>query len=283
MDSIIINSTNLRPNNMYNNVYEYTFPTNVNFKEGDTVSLSSLSLYNSFFNIKSSLGNNKYTYVWNASTITTHNITIPDGFYDVPTLNYFFQFQMVSNSHYMIDANGDNVYFFELMLDTTSYGTDLKFYPIPTSAEATTLGYTLPISATWVLPTTHKTPELILSQSFGELFGYETGTYPNDTSNFITVDSTLSGKIQQINSIIVTCNLVNSPYANPSHIVGSVNLTARYGSLLQYDAPYSIDQNIFPSNYKSIVITLYDQNMNNLPIKDVEGFLIRLVIKRIKR
>lgn len=280
MDSIIINSTNLRPNNtQYNNIFEYTFPSNVNFKNGDTVALAGMSIYNSFFNIRSSLGNNVYTYNWNADTETTHNVTIPDGFYDIPALNYYFQFEMIQNDHYLIDENGDYVYFMELVLNNTAYGVDFKFTPIPTSVEATALNYTQPVGATWTYPSTKKTPEIILNSSFGKLFGFLSGTYPSVTSDSVTVASSESGAIQQVNSIIITCNLINSPYSNPSNILGSVNLNSAYGSLLQYEASYSVDSLIFPGNYKKIQIALHDQDLNPIKVNDVEGFLMRLVIK----
>jgi len=246
MDSIIFNSTNLRANNTtYNNIFEYQFPNNVTFKDGDTVALASLSIYNSFFNIRSALGNNVYTYNWNALVETSHSITIPDGFYDIPSLNYYLQFEMIQNDHYLIDSAGDYVYYMELVLNSTVYGTQFKFTPIPTSSEATTLGYSQPAGASWTYPATAKCPEIVINTGFGALFGFEPNTYPSVTSAFISVSSTLSGAIQQVNSLIVTCNLVNSPFSNPGNILSSVNLSSSYGSLLQYEASYSVNQNIF--------------------------------------
>lgn len=284
MDQIILNTTSLRKgNNQFKNIYDYQFPNNINFKDGDSIGLASLSMYNSFFNIRSALGNNTFSYVWNAATPTTHNITLDDGFYDIASLNYKIQYEMILNDHYMIDSAGDYVYYIELVLNSVVNGTRFNFTPIPNSSEATALSYTQPSGSSWVLPTVKKCAEIIISSSFGVLFGFESGTYPSVTSDFIVVKNTLSGEIQQVNSIFLTCNLVNSPISNPPNIIGAIPLKSSFGSLIQYESSERVHQKIFPGNYKNLTITLYDQSMNPLVINDTEGFVLTLVVDWVKR
>lgn len=206
-----------------------------------------------------------------------------DGFYDIASLNYLIQFEMIANDHYMIDSAGDFVYYIELVLNAVVNGTRLNFTPIPTSAEATALSLTQPVGASWTLPGTAETPELTFGSSFGALIGFVGATYPVVTSSFVVVPNTLSGEIQQVNSIFITCNLVNSPISNPPNIVGSISLKSSFGSLLQYEAPQRVHQKIFPGNYRQLTITLYDQNMNPLVVNDIEAFVLTLVVDWIKR
>ena len=77
MKTIIINSTNYVAGS--GNEFVYTFPSSVKFADGDQVGLQSIAIYNSTFNVSSSLGNNTITLAWNAATPTSYTFTIPDG------------------------------------------------------------------------------------------------------------------------------------------------------------------------------------------------------------
>ena len=281
MSTILINSTNLaKQNNPLQNKFEYKIPSDTTFFDGTTVSLANFSIYNSFYNISSNLGNNTFRYVWNIDTPTTHNITIPDGFYDIAGINYFIQYTMLSNNHYMIDSNGDFVYFIELVINNTAYATNLRFSQIPTSAEATTLSWTQPISPGWVFPASDsKTPEFIIGEEFGQLFGFAAGTFPSIVTDDITIQSSLNGRLQNVNSIIITTNLIDSPMSKIRNLLDSINLTVEYGKILQYKASMNNDQLVYPGGYSTIVISLFNEKMQPLNVIDIEGFLMTLIIK----
>ena len=63
------------------NTYIYKLLQSVKFTSKSKVGLVSFSVYNSTFNISASRGNNKVTFVWNASTPVTYDWTISDGYY----------------------------------------------------------------------------------------------------------------------------------------------------------------------------------------------------------
>jgi hypothetical protein len=68
--------------------------------------------------------------------------TFEDGYYSISNINAFFQNQCILNGLYVTTNKGaDNVYFFELVVNSIRYATSLNFYAIPTDAEATSLGY----------------------------------------------------------------------------------------------------------------------------------------------
>lgn len=254
--------------------YEYTFPTQVDFKEGDTIEMVKLVAYNSVFNVESARSNNTVSLKWtDISGTTQYDFTIPDGFYDVNGLNYFLQQQCILNNLYVNLGNGDSVYFIGLTTNPSRYACQINVFPLPTSAQATTLGYTKPSGATWDYPATAKTPQIIISNNFGLLLGINAGTYPPAIQ--ATAIQYLSAKqpvIQPVFSWLVTCNLIYSPYSNPNNILTSMAIDKPFGSLMEIENNNSTPLQIRPNTkYNSIIIELLDPvTFNPLRIHDSE-------------
>lgn len=152
MQSIILNSSNYVPGT--NNKFSYRFPTSggVTFNNAK-IGLQSLSIFNSTFNITSTIGNNKFSIGWTANwtgwisnsqtniTPTTRwfNCLIPDGYYTVASLNYFIQSQFIKNNLYMIptattNSSTINLYFLEAIQNPTAYALQLNTFALPTYA-----------------------------------------------------------------------------------------------------------------------------------------------------
>ena len=96
-----------------NNQFKFDFPRQVTTTSTSRMSVSNFSVPYSWFNITQAFGNNQLAYVWfdgasNSALYpsstqkggTVVNITLPDGFYDLPTMNAYLQFVMVKNGHY---------------------------------------------------------------------------------------------------------------------------------------------------------------------------------------
>ena len=149
-----------------------------------------------------------------------------------------------------------------------------SFY-LPTSAQATTLGYTQPSGSTWVYPATAKTPQLTFNDEFGNLTGYTGQTWPStvQTTNQSIV-STKTPNISPVDSYILTCNMINSKYSIPSNVMVSLPLSGSIGTLLVYSPPEIVFSDIAPNVYSNIVIQFYDQLFNKLEIKDRELVLV---------
>lgn len=282
MNTIILNSSNRDGNT--GGRFIYKFPSNVKFSESDTIGVESISLYNSIFNVEATRTNNTFSIKWNADTTVQYNFTIPDGFYDIPALNYYIQYVCVQNNLYCINSSGNYVYFIELVINSSVYGAELRLYPLPDTTEAGTLGYTKPSGATWNFHATiDQTPQVIISAGFGALFGFVGGTYPSSiqaTSQFI--GSTITPQISIVNSLILTCNLVNSEFSNPVNVFFSMPLTAPYGSLMSNNTANRTDVPIFSGQYKEIAIEILDQLYNRVTLHDFE-VLIKLVLIRYKQ
>lgn len=283
MRTIIINTSNHVENT--ENQYIYTFPSTVKFNDGDAIGVSSIALYNSTFNITSSRGNNTFTISWNADTTTTFNITIPDGYYSVENLNFFLQQQCILNNLYVTNSSGENVYFLEFIINPPRYAVSLNAYPIPTSAQATTLGYTQPAGATWTYPATAQCPQITFNSEFGALIGYTAGSYPSTSSestiqNFI---SDLTPNLNVVDSYIMTCSLINSPYSIPSDAFFSVPLTASLGELISVSPSQIVFNNIAPNSYQQIKISFFDQNFRPLEMNDNQLTLTLAILNKNER
>jgi hypothetical protein len=110
--TLIINSSNLiNPNT--NGTHTYIFIgggfTVTNDME---VMLSSAQIPYSIFNITSAYYNNKYNFFFPTGSTSlaynTFNITIPDGFYTIESLNSFMQQYAISNGLYLINDKSEN-------------------------------------------------------------------------------------------------------------------------------------------------------------------------------
>lgn len=269
---IVINSSNYVEGST--NTYIYKLPQSMKFTKKSKVGVASLSMYNSTYNITASRGNNKLTLTWPSATPQTLTITFDDGYYSSEQMNYFLQSKMYENKMY-VNSGSNIVYFFEIVQNSVRYGIQLNSFYLPTSAQATTLGYTQPSGATWAYPATAKTPQLNFNDAFGNLVGFEGQTWPStvQTTNQSIV-STKTPNISPVDSYILTCNLINSKYSIPSNVLVSLPLNGSIGTLLVYSPPEIVFSNIAPNVYSNIVIQFYDQLFNKLEIKDRELVLV---------
>jgi hypothetical protein len=232
------------------------------------IAVSNIEFYNMSFNITSSYGNN---YIQLTFRGTTYTITFSDGYYSASDINSRIQAYCYLNSLYMTASDGKIVYFVEVAENSVLYKIQLNVYAIPTTAQATTLGYTIPTAASWTAPTTAETPLVIINTSFGSLIGLPSGSYPSVTlSTSQNFTSTITPVISPINSYIFACNLIQNPYGTLSEHMCTVALTNSLGSIVQYNPPALIPNEICSGVYTSIVITLYDQSYNLLTINDNE-------------
>ena len=124
MVNIIFNASNYDRNSKK---YKKEFSTNQTLHDMK-VSLTSLSLYNSFFNVSAANSNN----VINIKFLgTTYSTTLEDGYYSVSDLNYAMQNLMIENGLY-IKSGTTNIFFIELVTNSVRYSIQLNSYLIPT-------------------------------------------------------------------------------------------------------------------------------------------------------
>ena len=264
MKTLIINS-----NNAVNNyTYKYDLPNGVQFTN-QQLAVSSINMYYCWPNITSSgtngsYNNNSYTYTWVDGT--TKTVTMPDGFYDVSTLNAYLQSQMVANTHYLINASGDYVYYLEFQENTSRYAVQLNSYPVPTALPT---GWSNP--GVWSLPVTAKTPQLTVlsTNNFYKVIGFTAGTYPTPTqSTTYSKVSDITPQITPVSSVILTCSIADNRYSIPDNIIFSFAPNVTYGSQIQVQPSELTWVDIQDGQQQSLTVTFLDQNKNPLPILD---------------
>lgn len=293
--NVIFNKSHIVNNE--NNHLRYDLPKTMQFGEEDTVALSNLHIYFSWFNITAKNNNNFFQYKWFNNTDgepdEIFDVIIDDGYYTIATLNEYVLSKMASRGHMLETLDGKNfIYLFELRTNATYYSTSIKLSSLSDQYDFGDSQGLRPITDIcknpgWVLPVnTFKSPSILipLNNNFGDLLGYKKGsTISMDTSSDTTNRSeiflnTIVPQMMPSSSYILTCNLVSNDLSIPNNVFYSFTIPNNVG-IGDIISP-NIDVNhckIKPGSYNHIEIRIYDQNFVPLQILDSE-MLINLAI-----
>lgn len=282
MRTICLTSQNLVADGQ-NNKLVYNFPNSVQFKD-NYISVSSVSIYYSWFNISSLLANNTFQYTWVALAVTTtYTVTIPDGMYEVSSLNSYLQSVMVNNGHYLVNSVGQNVYYLEFLVNPSRYAVQINTFQVPVLLPT---GYTNPSGL--VFPSQTFNPRFICTANFGSLLGFPTGlstnantanayTPPTATILYISKNSlatlsyisTQSPNLQPNSTVLVSCSGVSNPYSNPSTIIYSFTANVGVGQIINEKPPTFMFNKLIDGTYSQLRITLLgSSNLQPLQIQD---------------
>ncbi len=274
--TLILNKSNCINLDGNANIFEYPFASTKKFSNAK-IALSSVSLFNSFFNISPSFNNNTFSYIWysllGAQTI---NITIPEGHYNIEDLNAYLQSIMIQNDHYLIDSAGNFVYYLEIVSNSTFYSLQLNSYPIPSSLPS---GFLAPI--TFTFPVSPITPQFIIPNTgFSEFLGINAGSYPPvvQSTNYSKI-SDQTPKVNRVENIILRCNIVNNYISNPPDILYSFSQSGViFGGLIQNNAAEYNYVDVNNGYYDRLQINFVDQDLRSIKIND-PSVVILLSIK----
>lgn len=293
MRIIVFNSSNLVQDGQ-NNKLVYNFPNSVLFKD-NYIAVSSVSMYYSWFNITAALGNNIFSYTWTVgAVINIRNITIPDGLYEITTLNDLLQFNMINNGDYLIEtASGDFVYYAEFILNVTRYAVQINTYLVPI---ALPVGYTAPANFAG-FPTTICNPIITLPAKFNAIMGYVVGfvtsnnignvpnvpattayVSKNNTTGTISYVSTAAPNLQPNSSIYFSLSNINNPYSVPSSIIYSLVSTGDVGALIIERPPQFAFNKMIDGTYNELRLSFLGQDLTPVIIQD-PTMTILLVIR----
>jgi len=265
-----------------NSRYSYNFPAGgVYFSPGFEVALQSLSMYYSWPNLTTSNNNNAFSYSWQG---VTFSVNVPSGFYTISELNSYLQSVMVTNNHYLINSSGNYVYFLEMATNSSLYAIQLNCYPIPTAAEATTLGYTTP-SGWGGFPVTSETPLFIIpSTNVQDVLGIYAGTYPSVAQSTVySKTSDYTPQVTPTSSVYLLVNLVNNRYGLPQNIIYNFTPNVTYGSQITVVPPQLVYSKIQEGSYSNISIQFVDQNFKALNVLDSNISVLLSIREPIKQ
>lgn len=289
MRTLILNSSNI-VDGTNNSILQYEFAGgNINLKKGQKVALANLQMYYSTFNITAANNNNSFSYRWVDGIV--YPVNIPNGFYDIDALNNFLHFTMVQNSHYMVTATADNVYFITMGINPTLYAVEVNCFGISVALAAAN-AWVLPAGATWVIPNNFIVPELIVgTNNFGLVIGFSAGSYPNaviagvppaqtQTPAYTTDQQFTSTSVPQVtplSSFILTCSLINNNYAVPNNLIYSFAPQGTIGEQFTIAPNQYVFIDCLPAQYSRFIVSFIDQNFRPVAIQD-PNMIIQLVI-----
>ena len=290
MKTIIMNQTNLVRNGQ-NNQLTYKFPNSVQFKKS-TIAFAGVSMYYSWFNITSTFGNNTFSYNWldGAGASTTYNVVIPDGLYEVEQLNEYLQFIFIQNGHYLVDGGGNNIYYAELLVNSTRYGVQINTFSFPTALPA---GYSNPSGMPF--PPQSFNPIITLPPNINEILGYVPNFATNQNLNNAYVPpvsqyvsklgngtlsyiSTSAPNIQPNSSLLFALSGIDNAYAVPTSIIYTLVPQVGVGELINEKPPEFIFTRLIDGTYNELRLTILGTDLNPIKIND-PSITIILVIR----
>lgn len=280
MRTLIVNSTNLVQDGQ-NNKLVYRFPNSVLFKDS-YISLSQAQIYYSWYNITINYSNNTFSYIWynGAGVPITYNIVIPDGLYEIATLNQLLQFTFIQNGHYLVNGSGENVYYAEFILNPSRYAVQINTFLFPT---ALPVGFTNPAGVAF--PPQTFNPSLIIPARFNIIVGFTAGFTTDSNVNNAYVPpvspyvsklangtlsyiSTSAPNVQPNSSVIISISNIDNAYAQPTGTCYSIVPTVAIGELINEKPVNYIWNKLIPGTYNEIVIQLLGNDLSPIKIND---------------
>jgi hypothetical protein len=279
MKNIILNQNNLNSGNPYNNVFTSNFPSGQIRFENESVSLAELTLYNSFYNITSATtgsmyNNNTFQYIWIDGSVNT--VTLPDGAYEISDINAYLISVMTNNKHYLLNSNGEYVYYLDMSVSTTQYVIILTAYVLPSTLPS---GWSLPSGATWSL--SNQTPQftILSTNNFYKVIGFSAGTYPSTAqSSDYNVSSDLVPQVSPVSSIYLTLDIANNPYSIPNTFIYSFTTgDTKFGSAISIRPPAFLFVPLQNGAFKNVSVSFLDQDLRPIYIRDTNAVIILAV------
>lgn len=294
---ITLNYANIVPDGE-NNKMVYKFPNSVPLID-KYIALSSLTMYNSWFNIMSKFSNNTFTYTWTSGAVsTTYTITMPDGLYEVSDINKYVQFCCIQNGTYWV-ANGNYYYPFDMQVNPVRYAIQLNTYLIPTVAPA---GTTIPPPAGWPLVSFNSV--VTFPDRFNVVVGYvpinsiifssnnnvgnayipatpaTKATYweTKDAQGTLSYLSNTFPNVHPNDTLYLTMSNVNNPYGLPSSIITTVTSDVAIGEVINMQPPNYAWTKMIDGYYNEIRFGFFGVDLSPVYIAD-PYITITLVIR----
>jgi hypothetical protein len=278
MRTLVLNTSNLVPDGQ-NNKFVYKFPNSVQFTQ-NYLAFASCSIYYSWFNITQALGNNTLTYT----------IVVPDGLYEISTLNQYLQFAFIKNGHYLVNSAGANVYYAEFLVNSARYAVQINTFLFPT---ALPVGWTNPAGIVFPLQTFN--PIITLPPRTNEICGYvpNFATDQNTNNAFVppvsvyvsklangtlSYISTQAPNVQPNSSLLFSITNIDNAYAQPTSIIYTLVPVVAVGELIAERPANFIWNKLIPGTYNELRMTILGTDLQPIKIND-PAITIVLVIK----
>jgi hypothetical protein len=271
---IIINSSNF---NTESSTFTYNFPSTQALTDSE-IGVSTANIFNSIYNVSAELGTNSIQIMFpsGASSYVTTTYTIPDGFYDDTSFNYYLQSIFLTGLFYTAASSNLKITtYLSVGVSTNQYANTITTYPIPFTALP-------PSGATWSANTgTLRSPQIKFLGNTGNLFGFLPNVWYGATATELITNSVICPQINPSQSIILTCNLVaNTGLAYPSNMLYSMSINSAFGNMISSPNSEIIYSTIASTHIKQIELKIYDNNMSPLRLLDSNVLIVLSIRKK---
>lgn len=288
---LVINSTH----RVSNNTYTVSLASNTDLNKYD-VAIGNGFVYYSWYNISAAQGNNSFQLVIpNSGTTTTVTYTIPDGSYNISTLNTWLE-QQLESDHYYLRYAGDasnvttgairqpNIYPCKFQVNPATYSIQFISLGLPRTADLVAPTFNGYVSGGFTLPTSaNKSAQLIVSSSntFGAIIGYAAGTFGSGTvttGSSAIIESTLIPNVNPISSVEMRLSCVSNIISQNSQLLHVfTNKDARLGEIIDI-SPVELSFIPCVGQHRNLTLSFYDQTGRVLNMLD-SNIVIKLVFK----
>ena len=291
-----------------NNLLRYNFPTTAQF-DNHEIAMTACSIYYSWYNVDQALyGNNLFYYFWLSTVGNPYNLTaadpyititdasgnqityyydaianltyirypvlLPDGIYELQGIVDYMQYVMIQNNTYAFDTTTNkNCYYINMLVNPTQYCYDVTTYQVDLSGN-------LPSNITpfYPDPPIAFTPLVQFPKNFCALVGFTVFTTSPSPSvldkSFVLYQSNVSPQIQPNPTLVLNCDKVINPYANPTSTVYSLAATGTIGSQIQIFVPTLIWLPLAKGSYPAISFSWAAANGGQVNIRDPNMCLV---------
>lgn len=285
LGSISIDSNNLSANGQtfdarnvsppYSKFYINLRGNNIN---GRQIGLRRANIYYSWTNI---INKTDITISWPVGagyTNVTWSLPAQSNYASIAVLNQSLQDTLVQNGMYLIDSNGNNVYYIQLIANETTYKVDLDLFLVPTSLPAT---YTAPGNFAGY-PTVSKTMKMTIptGSELAPMIGFDDNTTYNGNTSATQYSSVFVPQLSKVSTIYVCLDIAhNSIPINSSTVIASfTSHGVNFGQMISYEPSGGIDWFDIHTSSNVATLTLFDQNWNQLYVLD-PATSIQLIVR----
>ena len=253
--------------------FNKAFPSD-HYSQNEQIALRHMSLYYSWDNVTNAFGNTTgLSYRWVDGAV--YDVTFPEGYYEVANMAEYLHFVMRENGHYLLDANGGEVYYLDFVVNPVYYRVTLTSTPVPSA-----------LPQDWSnpggIPLNGLAPQLIVGPTnWGKLVGFAEGSYPATQGSVrVQLNGSAAPAIEPVTSIHLLCDWVNDNRfsVNPS-IIASFSPTVPFGTLISWSPPTLDFYDVTPRNYGGIQLRLVDQDYRPLMIKDYSAVQFTIMLR----
>ena len=188
------------PNKSHDFIIKFNPSLNLNGELNHYLALDRLSMTYSWYNIRSSYGNNKIKYTHDGTTWQT--ITFTDGMYSYSDINDYIHQYMNQKSHHTTDSKGEKVYSINLSFILSTYQVLISLSG----------SYQVDLRGT----------------NFGDLIGFEKKLVTSTEYGTKLPNITNSVDSLNINTTAIKDSVVNGVNTNTIAVIPTDNLTRSY-------------------------------------------------------